>query len=220
MRVDSFHPSVFASPPERRRSIQKKYVRHFPTNGLVADLGCGDGVFLELLKDSVRRGIGVDHTEKFITQIREKGLEAVQEDVFDFLRKNQSRFEGVFASHLIEHFPAAKGLELVELIHDALRPGGVALLITPAYHDINVSGERFWLDISHVRPYPLILLREVFLHLGMEVVTWGYDSDTKDSSDIRKGRGFVRDLVTKLLFGPYYNVGDAFMVGRRKTLQV
>ena len=153
-------------------------------------------------------------------EIKARGLEAVQEDAFEFLRRNQSRFDGVFASHIIEHCSAAKGLELVELICDALRPGGVAMLITPSFHDINVSGERFWMDISHVRPYPLKLLHEVFLHLDMEVVTWGYDKNTRDYSDIRKGRGFVRDLVTKFLFGPYYNVGDAFIVARKKAGQV
>jgi len=220
MRVDSFHPSVFASSTKVRRRIQKKYVGYFPANGLVADIGCGDGVFLDLLKESGRRGIGVDHTEKFVAQIKERGLEVVREDAFDFLRENQSKFDGVLASHIIEHFPATKGLELIELICDALRPGGVAVMITPAYHDLSVSGERFWLDISHVRPYPLKLLREVFLHLGMDIVTTGYDQDTRDHTNIRKGRGFVRDLLTKLLFGPYYNIGDAFIVGCKKTLQV
>ncbi|MBI3189637.1 MAG: hypothetical protein HYZ33_03215 [Ignavibacteriales bacterium] len=101
-------------------------------------------------------------------------------------------------------------------MYNALRPDGIIFLMTPAYNDFLVSSERFWLDISHVRPYPILLLDAVFTHLGIEVIQKGYDKKTRIHPSIIHPRSFVRYWIAKLRFGKYYDVGDAFIVGRKK----
>ncbi len=213
--MKEFNPSHFMATDDTVRRIQRGFLRYFPERGLVADLGCGVGVFLDLLRASGRKGIGVDHLPSCVARCREQGLEAVQENVFTFLRNHPGRFDGVIASHLIEHFPTSEALELVHLIYDALKPGGVAFIMTPAYHDVLVSSERFWLDVSHVRPYPLRLIEAFYLHAGFAVVDQGYDPATRVRPAPWHVRSFYRWMMGKVRFGRLYDVGDAFIVGRK-----
>ena len=68
------------------------------------------------------------------------------------------RFDGVFASHLVEHLPADHVPGLVERIAAVLSPGGRAVLVTPNARNLVVLTETFWLDPTHVRPWPRPLL--------------------------------------------------------------
>jgi 2-polyprenyl-3-methyl-5-hydroxy-6-metoxy-1,4-benzoquinol methylase len=215
MHIDEFHPNKFVAPKDTVRKIQQPYTDYFPTGGTVADLGCGEGVFLELLRESGRTGIGVDLTKEFVRSINARGMKAVRKDVFEFLSKNKSKFDGVFASHLIEHFSTSQTLKMIQGMFDSLRPGGVAVLMTPTYDDLLVSSERFWLDITHVRPYPLLLLKEVFRHVGFELVNSGYDPNTRIRGSMMKPHVYLRNFIYKIRFGRYYNLGDTFIVGKK-----
>lgn len=215
MRARDFYPSHFVATDETVRTIQRRFVHYFPAGGTVADLGCGAGVFLDLLQQSGRKGIGVDHLDYCITRCRERGLEAIQQNVFDFLSQHTGRLDGIMASHLIEHFPTNDGLELIQLMYDALKPSGVVFIMTPTYHDILVSSERFWLDVSHVRPYPIRLLEAIFQHVGFQVIDQGYDPVTKVRPGIIHPRSFYRWMMGKIRFGKMYDVGDAFIVGTK-----
>lgn len=215
MKKPEFHPNRFVAPPERVRSIQERYVNYFPASGAIADLGCGEGIFLKLLKESGRNGTGVDMTPGFVKSIRAQGMHAVSMDIFQFLRKRKRSLDGAFASHIIEHFDAQKGLDLIHSVYDALRPGGVFAIITPTYEDILVSGERFWLDITHVRPYPLLLLHELFVHAGFVVIDEGQDKTTRIPLNITQPRGLARNLIGMIRFGKRYNLGDTFIVGKK-----
>ncbi|MBI2618831.1 MAG: class I SAM-dependent methyltransferase [Ignavibacteriales bacterium] len=210
-----FHPNRFVASPDIVRRIQTSYLHYFPLLGKVADLGCGEGVFLDLLRASGRKGIGVDITPEFVRAIKRRGLKAVTADITTFLRKHRSSFDGIFASHIIEHLPAANGIFLIRSMFDALRSGGVAVLVTPSYEDILVSSERFWLDISHVRPYPLPLLHEVFLHYGFEIVKEGYDLETRLPTSLRHPRSMLRHIVGRMRFGRKFNTGDTFIVAKK-----
>jgi SAM-dependent methyltransferase len=168
-----------------------------------------------LLKESGRTGVGVDLTDQYVVSLREEGFSAIRQDVFEFLKSHPATFDGVFASHLIEHFPTQDALRLLELMYESLRSGGTLLLITPSYEDIIVSGERFWLDVSHVRPYPLQLLDAVLKHLGMEITDKGHEPSTRVRPKITSPRSFVRYWVAKLRFGKLYDVGDAFIVAKK-----
>lgn len=215
MNLSEFHPNRFVAPRPVTRMMQQRFVHYFPPKGTVLDLGCGEGVFLDVLRESGRRGIGVEHSKEFAQQCRANGHMVFEQDVFHFLRSRKNRFDGIFASHLIEHFETRAGLRLLQLAYDALRERGVLIIVTPTFRDILVSGERFWLDISHVRPYPLPLLHELFTHLGLEIVDEGYEPSTKAWRQFRRLRSYLYYVLAKLRFGRYYDVGDTFIVGRK-----
>ncbi|HTR81636.1 MAG TPA: class I SAM-dependent methyltransferase [Bacteroidota bacterium] len=215
MNISTFHANKFVADADKTRTMQRRYVDYFRKGETVADLGCGEGIFLSLLAEAGIKGVGVDLTPQFVEGIRQRGLDAHCADVFSFLHDHPQSFDGVIASHLIEHFPAERGLQLMQAMFDSLRVGGRMILITPTYRDILVSSERFWLDITHVRPYPLLLLKAVFEHLGLEVADSGADPGTRMRPSIVHLRSFVRYWSAKLRFGKYFDIGDTFIVGKK-----
>ncbi|HUN66159.1 MAG TPA: class I SAM-dependent methyltransferase [Bacteroidota bacterium] len=217
MDLTDFHPSHFMADPGHVRSIQRRFLRYFPEKGRVADLGCGVGVFLDLLRESGRTGCGVDSFAEYIDLCRSRGHEAYCEDIFTFLRSRPGQFDGVIGSHIIEHFHPKEGMDLLVGMRDLLRPGGILFLMTPSYHDLLVSSERFWLDMSHIRPYPLPILDAMLSHLGMTIVDKGYDPKTRVRPAIYHPRSFYRYWMAKLRFGKYYDVGDTFIVARKEA---
>jgi hypothetical protein len=60
-------------------------------------------------------------------------------------------------------------MTFLELCHDALREGGILLLVTPNPEDITIISEVFWLDPTHVRPYPKLLLQSRLRSTGFRV---------------------------------------------------
>ena len=59
----------------------------------VLDLGCGDGLFLKMLKSRGIHGMGLDISEKAIQECRSKNLDA---EVFDFTYKKLNFRDGEF----------------------------------------------------------------------------------------------------------------------------
>jgi SAM-dependent methyltransferase len=119
----------------------------------VLDVGCGQGVALEMFKEAGLDAVGITLGPDAAT-CREKGLDAVEMD-FSFLEFPDAAFDLVWCRHAIEHsiFPL---FTLTEL-HRVLRPGGVLYLEVPApdtscNHQRNpnhysVLGKSMWLEL-------------------------------------------------------------------------
>jgi SAM-dependent methyltransferase len=208
-----FNPSCFSGSEKAVRKYQAKYAGYFHNGQTVLDIGCGEGVFLELLNRRSVRSIGIDHSDLMIARCRKKNLNVVQSDALQFLKRVKGEYDGIFCAHLIEHFQPEHVIRLVQSACNALKPGGLFIVITPNIRDVHVWCETFWLDVTHVRPYPLPLLEEFFRFAGFDVVQSGEDSDT----GIKPGRrNFLDYFCSKIRFGSYYGKGDSFVVGRKK----
>ena len=209
-----FNASLFSGSEKAVRTYQKKYAAGFRPGDSVLELGCGPGVFLELLRERSVRSTGIDHSDSMVAECVRKKLNAVKADALQFLQRTKTKYDGIFCAHLIEHLRPEQAIRLFRLAHGALKPGGRFIVITPNVQDIHVWGETFWLDISHVRPYPLPLLGELVRFAGFEVVKGGTDADT----GIKPGRrNFFRYVLYKLRFGAYYGRGDTFVIGQKKA---
>lgn len=113
----------------------------------VADLGCGSGVFTDLLK---RRGydpVGVDISTKLIALGRAKypGLAFVQADA-EYLPFPSASFDGVLLSGLVHHFPDPS--RCAAEVFRILKKGGTFVAFDP-----NRMNPFMWLYRDHSSPF-------------------------------------------------------------------
>jgi 2-polyprenyl-3-methyl-5-hydroxy-6-metoxy-1,4-benzoquinol methylase len=191
---------------------QVRYLEVFPPGARVLDLGCGEGVFLQLLRVAGRSGVGVDRHPGDVARARAQGLEVIEQDALSYLAGQHEAFDGVFCAHLIEHLAPEDAVRLVEGAWSALRPGGRLVIITPDPRDLEVLADRFWLDLTHVRPYPLSLLVALLRTLGFEVLDHG---DDPRSARGRTLRNLPRRALRWLRLGEHAYRGDAFVIAAR-----
>lgn len=217
-------PFRFA-PPAQVIGRQRKFVRFFSDMGArrVLDVGCGRGLFLQLLRDSGIEETGIDISETLVQQCRQAGFHVEQGDALVVLRQFQAggkRFDGIFCSHVIEHLEGERPAELIGLCAAVLAPRGRLVLITPNVENLQVLTEGFWLDLSHRRFIPRILAETLMGDAGLRVISSETDPDTQGRWDAAP---WWRKTMWRLAFGRvflsrYLLSGlDAYVVGERSA---
>jgi len=173
----------------------------------VLDVGCGPGIFLETLTE---RGIscqGFDYDPDMVDACRQKGLRATVADARS-LGGYREAFGGIHLGHVIEHMEGEAALKLLKQCTNALRPAGILLIRTPNWQNETVRRGGFWLDLTHVRPYPLELLERIFIDLGLEILTKGYEEHGwNDLYILGRKKGAVQDCSTPAAMAPVEPAG-------------
>jgi ubiquinone/menaquinone biosynthesis C-methylase UbiE len=94
--------------PQANARLIAAFVRlsGLPRGARVADLGCGSGVFTELLRRQGYASVGLDISPKLIALGRSKypGLELLEGDAENLPFESES-LDGVLLSGLVHHFP-------------------------------------------------------------------------------------------------------------------
>lgn len=135
------------------------YVDRFHSCESVVDLGCGRGEFLEALRDAGIAGRGIDLGEEFVNICRQKGLQAEQADLFDYLdEQDDGSLDGIFCCQVVEHLPPARLPDLVSLAARKLRRRGLIAIETPNPECLAIFATHFYLDPTHTRPVPASLM--------------------------------------------------------------
>ena len=132
--------------------------RHYP-NAAAIDLGCGRGEWLELLSESGFDALGIDLDDGMLAECRARGLHVRTQDAISALQGLPDASQAIVSGmHLAEHIPF-EALQL--LVQEALRvllPAGLLILETPNPENIVVGTANFYLDPTHNRPLPPLLL--------------------------------------------------------------
>ena len=202
----------FGSSEDTVRRIQGPLVRFFRDSSPVLDIGCGRGVFLELLSEAGIEAFGIDHSEEALAKCREKGFIVRREDARSYLSAEPGRFGGIFCSHVIEHMGYEDALAFMGLCHRALRPGGILLLVTPNPEDICIMSDIFWLDPTHIRPYPRLLLQTMLESAGFHVLL---AKSFLGSWRLVGKRNMPGYLLRRLLLGRYFGKPNTLLLARR-----
>lgn len=157
----------FAGDAALTRRLMKRYASFFDV-GPVVDLGSGRGFFLEALRERGVDGVGVDISDEAMQWAHDLRVDCVQANAIDYLR-GKSGLRGVFASHLIEHLAPEAAEEMIALAATALTKGGRLVVVTPNLKDYRTLTELFWLDTTHVRPYPGELIAAMASRHGLTI---------------------------------------------------
>lgn len=133
----------------------------------VLDIGCGRGEWLELLIDNGFNAMGVDLDLGMLEACRERSLPAEQGDALSVLiSKPDCSLAAVTAFHVVEHIPFEDLQRLVTEAFRVLIPGGLLILETPNAENVVVGTSGFYMDPTHERPIPHLLLSFLVEHVG------------------------------------------------------
>jgi predicted TPR repeat methyltransferase len=183
----------------------RRYASMF-ASGPVADLGCGRGYFLEALRDRGVAAAGVDLADEAVAHCRALGFEITKTDAIDFLAA-AGGLRGIFASHLIEHLTPQVADQMLGRAFDALAPGGMIVIVTPNLRDIDTLTEIFWLNPTHVRPYPPALVSSM-------LEAHGFGSIVSGRGAVPYGpRSLPRVLLGRLRYGRDYGATEVWIRG-------
>jgi len=118
--------------PQSNARLVQAFVRltGLPPGSKVVDLGCGSGIFSELLRQAGYTVVGVDISPKLIERGKTlyPGVEFVVADVETLPFADES-FDGALLSGLIHHFPDPH--LLMKETHRILRPDGSFMAFDP-----------------------------------------------------------------------------------------
>jgi 2-polyprenyl-3-methyl-5-hydroxy-6-metoxy-1,4-benzoquinol methylase len=165
---------------ESNFKIQSKFINYFLGCERVLDIGCGKGDFLELCKINNIPAMGIDTSKKAIDTCLKRELNVQCIDVFKFLfNENENGFDGIFCSHLIEHFEPKDVAILFYGINKCIKVDGKLLIITPNVESYEAQTIHFWRDLSHVRFYQKDVIAKMLEFFGFEIIEAKFDEDTK-----------------------------------------
>ena len=168
-RVESEYYSYLGYGGERASTALTHYLQFFD-RGPVLELGCGRGEFLTLLTKAGLQATGVDVDPGMVEQCRAAGHEVVLADALTHLKSLPAgTLGGVFAAHVLEHFPADTAAELINEVARALVPGGTFVAAVPNAGSLSVLGYDFWRDPTHVRFYDPQLIAFLVTRAGLSV---------------------------------------------------
>ncbi|TAK73987.1 MAG: class I SAM-dependent methyltransferase [Aquabacterium sp.] len=124
------------------------------------DIGCGRGEWLELLTQAGWSCKGVDTDARMLEYCRGLGFDVEGVDAIDYLASlPQASVALVTGFHIVEHLPTGSVIELLRQVRRVLMPDGLAILETPNPENLMVGAHLFYLDPTHERPVPPLLLQ-------------------------------------------------------------
>lgn len=207
----------FRGTTEQIINYQQEYLKYLVDSKKILDLGCGRGEFVELLSSNGYDVLGVDGNEDMVRYCKSRNLSVIQDDILDYLRKTEDVYDCIFISQVIEHLNMNQLLDLINLCKKRLAPSGLLIMETPNPETLLVSSYTFYLDHTHVRPIPSIVLQYILEKNNFEIVNTLYfhpfDNDEKllelvsDNHDLNKNFQKLNNVI--------YGARDYGMIARK-----
>jgi 2-polyprenyl-3-methyl-5-hydroxy-6-metoxy-1,4-benzoquinol methylase len=135
-------------------NLCNKYSHNQDKEYRILDVGCGYGRKISLLQQTGYKVLGVDINSQLIEINQHQGLNCVT--VEDFVHTNESQFDIILMSHIIEHFSPSDLKDFMDGYLDRLKSGGYLIIATPLFTNY------FYDDFDHVKPYSPLSIMMVF----------------------------------------------------------
>jgi 2-polyprenyl-3-methyl-5-hydroxy-6-metoxy-1,4-benzoquinol methylase len=159
------------------------------------DLGCGRGEWLEILTGVGFKPIGVDLDSGMLAACHALDLIVELDDAIAYLSKLSGNSQTVVSAfHIVEHISFEQLQTLVAQAMRVLKPGGLLIMETPNPENIIVATRNFYLDPTHERPIPPMLLSFVAEYAGFSRVKTLRLQEPKEL--IKKGDVNLQDVFS------------------------
>ena len=155
----------------RRLQVYVPFLKTAAITGVVLDIGCGRGEWLQLLHAEGIEARGVDRNRVFIEYCLGAGLNVIEEDALTHLRGlADNDLEVVTAFHFVEHVPHEMLIRVVDEVRRVLKPGGLFIVETPNPENFMVGSCNFYTDPTHRNPIPSQTLQFLLESRGLSTV--------------------------------------------------
>lgn len=209
----------YAQTKEERANHAAGYrdiVRYFEDRKAVVDLGCGDGVFIELFRQMYPTKIvaGVDTNDELLALARQAnpGSIIVKEDALAFLQLQGAVYDGFVMTDVVEHLDADVVMAILQAI-----PSGAKLYIRTPNTD-SLLGHQFYLqEPTHKAAYCPTVLERMLSRAGFSIIARGErDGILFPGTPL----GWLRRKILQLIFinefSRIFGGGNYFVVAKKK----
>jgi SAM-dependent methyltransferase len=133
-----YHHAEFRIISKKLNELHRQGKRNF------FDVGFGRGKFLDLASGIGYTVHGVEVNTDYIAAAQNKGYHCVH---VSELQNVTQKFDVILISHVIEHLHPEELIKILDSYIQMLDPDGMLIIASP------VHGDRFYYDITHIRPY-------------------------------------------------------------------
>jgi len=207
--MDKFYKSFEDKFRGQRSEIKKRLLAYEPflqilkqnnENPAAVDLGCGRGEWLEILKQNGFTARGCDVSEEMLKECEKNALEAKNQGAIEFLSElEDSSLALVSAFQLVEHLEFSELCELIKQARRVLKDGGILILETPNPENLRVATLNFYLDATHVKPIPPMLLEYLCEFEGFNnTFMMRLNSNLSFSEDLENQNVTLRDVLSSV----------------------
>ncbi len=207
--MDKFYKSFEDKFRGQRSEIKKRLLAYEPFLQILkqqdekpaaVDLGCGRGEWLEILKQNGFAARGCDVSEEMIKECEKNVLEAKKQGAIEFLSElEDSSLALVSAFQLVEHLEFSELCELIKQARRVLKDGGILILETPNPENLRVATLNFYLDATHVKPIPPMLLEYLCEFEGFNnTFMMRLNSNLNFSEDLENQNVTLRDVLSSV----------------------
>ena len=204
----------------------------------VADIGCGNGAYTEVIARDAASVIGIDLQRPFLAAYRQRSAASgpgatVAQSAAERLPLRDGAFDAVFCIETLEH--VADETQALAELRRILRPGGHVVLTVPnkwflfETHGLRVgpvTGNRIpfisWLPkavhsrIAAARIYRLAEVRRILLRAGFDDVRLDYVMPPLDKVRSPRARTIMRRIVGAIERSPLRVFGVSVVAVARK----
>ncbi len=130
MELTSFENNRW-SLSEQKIEFRHRIALEIIDSGPVLDIGCGDGLLLDLLKEKGISGIGVDISDVAVRKCQDKDIQCFKHDLSAPLPYSDKAFEYVVMLDFLEHL-----LSPAEVLREAVRCGRKVVISVPNFSSL------------------------------------------------------------------------------------
>ncbi len=166
------NPADAASYAHNGRVLRQVLGPYLPADrgGAILDVACGSGYAVKMLLDAGYRNTeGIDLSPDQVAVARDHALPVNQANAFDFLSGVADRYTGILALDFIEHLDRDELLTFLDLVRDALVPGGRLIVKTPNASSPMAARFRY-VDLTHEQLFTEKSLRSAFALTGLDEI--------------------------------------------------
>lgn len=185
--------------------LQARYVglaNHLVSCQPVVDVGCGQGMLLELLGERNAQAVGVELDAELARVCRAKGLDVEERNGMDYLQEQEDGSLGaIVLLQVVEHLSHQQVADLFLIAYQKLRPEGVLAIETVNPQSLYVYARAFYLDPTHTTPVHPGYLG----FLSQEAGFSGYRIEWRspvEAEEMLSGEGEDVAKLNGLVFGP------------------